>query len=292
MQEKRMEFILKIAELNIKINSYYDEHFKSMTSDYVTDEKNVDINIRVNMVPNVIEEPKGKKYTDKPIFNWYDAGEGKYEYCYYEQAYDSLIIRIVFDTNTKDILVELSDVKKLFDNEPICFVYNAVQMAVKFIILYFNAFEIHASSIVYNGTGIAFSADSGTGKSTHTGLWIKNHPGTFLLNDDKPIVRFVDNEWKIYGSPWAGTTGINKNTAVPLKAMVFIERSEVNTIRDLTTPEAIKFFFNAIAHPFNDEITEKVIELTSLFITHSKMCLLGCNISDEAVEVVRRHLYD
>ena len=48
---------------------------------------------------------------------------------------------------------------------------------------------------------------SGTGKSTHSRLWLKYIPDTKLLNDDNPAVRIMDNNTiMIYGTPWSGKT--------------------------------------------------------------------------------------
>ena len=42
-----------------------------------------------------------------------------------------------------------------------------------------------------------FSADSGTGKSTHTQLWLEHFGDrAYILNDDKPAIRLIDG--KVY----------------------------------------------------------------------------------------------
>jgi hypothetical protein len=48
---------------------------------------------------------------------------------------------------------------------------------------------IHASVIIHENQAVLFLGESGTGKSTHTRLWLENIPGTRLLNDDSPILR-------------------------------------------------------------------------------------------------------
>ncbi len=79
-------------------------------------------------------------------------------------------------------------------------------------ILKYNAIFLHSSAILYKGKAYLFSADSGVGKSTHTKLWIKKFgaENVQIINDDKPIIRFIDNDWYVYGSPFDGGTGINK----------------------------------------------------------------------------------
>ena len=57
---------------------------------------------------------------------------------------------------------------------------------------------------------------SGTGKSTHSRLWLENVPGATLLNDDNPIVRLTLVGAIVYGSPWSGKTPCYKNESAPL----------------------------------------------------------------------------
>ena len=71
---------------------------------------------------------------------------------------------------------------------------------------------LHSSAVVVDGYAYLFSADSGTGKSTHTGLW-KQHFGdrAYIINDDKPAIRKVDGEWYVFGTPWSGKTDTSVN---------------------------------------------------------------------------------
>lgn len=73
------------------------------------------------------------------------------------------------------------------------------------------------------------------GKSTHTKLWIKKFgaENVQIINDDKPIIRFIDNDWYVYGSPFDGGTGINKNIRAKLGGIIFLERAEENSIEVL-----------------------------------------------------------
>lgn len=68
---------------------------------------------------------------------------------------------------------------------------NALMIVYAFAGSFQQTLLIHASTILNNGYGYAFIAKSGTGKSTHTQLWIKHIPGSELMNDDNPIVRVV-----------------------------------------------------------------------------------------------------
>ena len=89
---------------------------------------------------------------------------------------------------------------------------------------------IHASCILYDGRGYPFIAQSGTGKSTHSSLWMKHIEGAQLMNDDNPIVRIIAGQPRIYGSPWSGKTPCYRNIEAPLGAVTRIERATRNSI--------------------------------------------------------------
>ena len=56
---------------------------------------------------------------------------------------------------------------------------------------------IHASSLAWRGRGVAFSANSGTGKSTHVGLWKDTFGDEVqIINDDKPAIIFDEDKAK------------------------------------------------------------------------------------------------
>lgn len=98
---------------------------------------------------------------------------------------------------------------------------------------------MHASAVVNNGKAYLFLGRSGTGKSTHSRLWLQAIAGTTLLNDDHPIIRITPQGNAIaYGSPWSGKTACYHNQCAPLGGIVRIKRAPVNRIRRLSLIEA------------------------------------------------------
>lgn len=93
---------------------------------------------------------------------------------------------------------------------------------------------MHSSVTVKDGKGYLFLGKSGTGKSTHSQLWINNIAGCELLNDDNPILKVEDNgEVRVYGSPWSGKTPCYRNLDYPVGAIVDLHQAKVNKIRRL-----------------------------------------------------------
>ena len=93
---------------------------------------------------------------------------------------------------------------------------------------------VHASTVEYDGKGYLFLGKSGTGKSTHSRLWLDLIKGAELLNDDNPIVRIIDGKVYVYGSPWSGKTGCFKNRKVPAGGFVRLHQAPFNRISPLS----------------------------------------------------------
>ena len=110
---------------------------------------------------------------------------------------------------------------------------NALMMAYAFASAEQDTLLVHASVIRNAGYGYLFTAPSGTGKSTHTHLWYKHIPGSDLMNDDNPVVRIVDGEVRIYGSPWSGKTPCYRNLSYPLGGIVLLSQAPYNKIHRL-----------------------------------------------------------
>lgn len=135
---------------------------------------------------------------------------------------------------------------------------------------------IHASLVRHRGYGYAFIAKSGTGKSTQVSNWLRYIPDCDLMNDDNPIVRIIDGETFIYGSPWSGKTPCYRKVKAKLGAITRIERSSENHVERLKPIEAFASLlpscstmkwdsdiFNAIC----GSVT-KLVETVNIFTLH------------------------
>ena len=117
-------------------------------------------------------------------------------------------------------------------------VNNALMLLFAFASAPFSALEMHASVVTRGGRGFLFLGRSGTGKSTHSRLWLEHIDGTELLNDDNPVLRVVDGVARVYGSPWSGKTPCYKAQDVPVGAIVRLSQAPHNQIRRLPAVQA------------------------------------------------------
>lgn len=119
---------------------------------------------------------------------------------------------------------------------------NCLMLLYAFAAAKFDTVLIHASVIKNNNEGFVFLGRSGTGKSTHSRLWINNIEGSELLNDDNPVVRLVEDKAVVFGSPWSGKTPCYRNESVPLTGIVRLKQAPVNKIVKLGMLQAYAAF--------------------------------------------------
>lgn len=151
----------------------------------------------------------------------------------------------------------------------------------------FDGFMLHSSAVVYENKAYLFSAPSGTGKSTHTTIWRKvfGEDKTFILNDDKPVIRIIDGEVLAFGTPWSGKTDHNENVGVPLQGICFVERSETNKIMPMSPKDAIHRLLDQTLRPQNGENMSKLLDLLDKVLKNVRVHTLQCNMEDEAAIV-------
>lgn len=152
-------------------------------------------------------------------------------------------------------------------------------------LLNFGGFMLHSSAVEVDGKAYLFTAPSGTGKSTHTGLWLKLFGDRArIINDDKPAIRFIDGKAYAYGTPWSGKSDLNINTAVPIQGICVLERSENNFIELLDEGTAVFSVLNQTIRPRNAEYMNNLLTILDRVIASVPVWRMGCNISIEAAE--------
>lgn len=153
-------------------------------------------------------------------------------------------------------------------------------------LLNFDGLMLHASAVVVDGHAYLFSAKSGTGKSTHTKLWLENFGDkAFILNDDKPALRLEDGVWYAYGTPWSGKYDISVNARVPLGGICMIHRSEENEIQRFNGPKAIFALLEQTIRPADHGLRAKLMDLLDKLMTMVPIWQMGCNMDPEAAVV-------
>jgi hypothetical protein len=197
---------------------------------------------------------------------------------------ESETVDIEVAVSSEEIEAEKAQGKGIFSPgyyEAVC-VYRKIAMRLPA----FGAFVFHASVVECDGKAYAFAAPSGTGKSTHTKLWLKVFGDRArVINGDKPIFRLTERGWCAYGTPWQGKERWGTNASAPLQAICFLTRAAQNRIAPLGDEEAVGRLFHQVLLPDSAEMTESFLGLLDDMMTKTPVYLLGCNMEDEAAMV-------
>lgn len=146
----------------------------------------------------------------------------------------------------------------------------AIWFAVSMFLVNHNASFIHASAVVCEQGAVLCLGESGTGKSTHTQLWLRNVPNTFLLNDDSPIISALGSSPLACGSPWSGKTPCYRPEQVPILAFVRLRQAPYNKMTRLSVAQSFAAIYPSL--PPSLAFAE---HFASLFASIISRCLLS-----------------
>lgn len=161
-------------------------------------------------------------------------------------------------------------------------------------ILAYDAAAFHAALISFDGEGIAFSAPSGTGKTTHIKLWKQVYGDRVkIINGDKPVFTYRNREMLASGMPWCGKEGWNLNETVALRAVCFIDRAEKNSIELMSdNGQKMHRLFGQLMMP-DDEGAQMIqyLDFANKLINTVPFYLLRCNMSLDAVSTAHDGIF-
>lgn len=149
---------------------------------------------------------------------------------------------------------------------------------------------LHASVINWQGNGILFSAPSGTGKSTQAALWAEFESAQ-ILNGDRAVIRKQQEGFTVYGSPYAGTSGIYTTGSVPVRCIVLLSQDAENSIHRLTPREAFLCLYQqCTVHSWDPLFVESISDLLQDLASHVEVYHLACRPDQAAVELLKSKL--
>lgn len=167
-----------------------------------------------------------------------------------ENSQDSILF--VCDKQVEKVY---SNIKPSLSLDYVSFVRFGLWFVINMAFVLDGCSAVHSSTVVCRGGAVMFLGESGTGKSTHTRLWLENIAGAELLNDDSPFVTSDDEGVKVYGSPWSGKTSCYKNECYPLRAVVRLSQAPYNKIRPLHKLQAVGALLPSLPPAFVYDIT-------------------------------------
>jgi len=108
---------------------------------------------------------------------------------------------------------------------------------------------IHGCGIELDGQGLLFAGESGAGKSTLANLWQRDKNAT-VLSDDRTLVRYIDGEFRMYGTPWHGEAKFGSPRGVRLADFFFLKHGTRHSIRKLSAAESVSRMLQCSFPPY------------------------------------------
>ncbi len=156
-------------------------------------------------------------------------------------------------------------------------------------LLLHNGIMLHSSCVVVDNRAYLFTAPSGTGKSTHTNLWLEKFGDrAYILNDDKPALRLEEGVWYAYGTPWSGKFDINRNERVPVAGIAVLNRGQENKIESYTGFRAITSILDQMLRPADEKHRIIILETLDKLLSAVPVWKLTCNMDTAAATVAYR----
>lgn len=139
--------------------------------------------------------------------------------------------------------------------------------------------SLHASAVLINGRGYAFFGVSGAGKSTLAETLALHH-GAKVMAEDQVFLRYLDNRFWIFGTPWHENPDMCSPLAVPLEKLFFLDRKTDQQLSRLSPPDAVTHILQTAFIPFYRQdllpgIIDRLVLLTQSIQVHSLHYQLG-----------------
>lgn len=288
----------KIADLTLQINYTTDLDLEKLLPTFRDfewytqgEEAAIQVNLSTDKAPEVAD--LGVLRSDLSI-SWGDR------FCFYEQekGYITTIVNeqgdgmwyLYSDRDFAQSTIYIPQSSAYEQSTVICWM---LMMLFGQAALLHEVIMIHGSVINLNGQGIVFLGKSGTGKSTHSRLWLSHIPETSLLNDDNPAIRIKEDGVLIYGTPWSGKTPCYKNESIVLKAFVRLQQAPENKF-DLMP--GIKGFIAVLpsctAIRWNKDLFAEMNTTLEKVISKVQVGFLKCLPDQAAAELCHERIFD
>ena len=221
-------------------------------------------------------------YTDRGV-HWAKLDDGRKYYCFFRD--DGIIISgalVSRDWGNIEVYANPNATYAEYFMKP------TLEAIFYSVCLLHNGIVLHSAAVEWDGSGIVFSAPSGTGKSTQADLWVKHYSAGYI-NGDRPLLKFIGGELFGCGTAWSGSAGLYRNVCVPMAALVFLEQYPENRICPLDPAEALKRILPRCFLPYHDrEIMALAMDIIDAIVLRTACWRLQCTPDIGAAELVKK----
>ena len=168
--------------------------------------------------------------------------------------------------------------------------FHVLRLTYLYLALWKERIVLHSASLLYQGKAWLFSAPSGTGKSTHTGLWHDIFK-TPYINGDLNLITPQKDGPVIHGTPWCGTSGIYDTKTYPLGGIILLKQSSKNRIEELSPDRKLLLVQQRLITPsWTEELLETNLKIIEQILPHILVCRLYCTKEPDAVRTIKERI--
>ena len=212
-----------------------------------------------------------------------------------DYAVDPCVPDLAFEVTDEDMALQKAGMEKA--GEPAAkdeyLEFLAAYRYVSEFLWHDDCFLLHAAVITFDGKAYAFTAKSGTGKTTHIRLWKKCFGDRVdIVNGDKPLVRRTKEGDKVkfiaYGTPWCGKERYQRNVSAVLDGICVVTRGETNEIQKIGSGEAVPVLYGQMLVMADKKYLTAMLDMIDSMVTNIPVYRLRCNMEDVAAAVACR----
>lgn len=291
--EKRHS-VVKIAGIKMALygdSQFFSEQFKPFEDSSAAFET---ADMRVELV-RALPEPR---HTATPILQHPDLTvftENDGYALYFNSAPQLLKAEVNSDASRVRIYLDCEADEELRER-----LFHAIRMPFLFHALTRGCIMLHSASLLYKNKAWLFSAPSGIGKSTHTGLWKEILEVRLINGDLNLLLPFgeINNVPSaamqrplVAGTPWCGTSGIFDTKTYELGGIILLKRGSKNLCKELSPVQKRLGVLNRLISPlWSSEQLDSALTGVNKIADIILICQLYCTIDEAAVQAAREEI--
>lgn len=177
-----------------------------------------------------------------------------------------------------------------FKRKNVYCIFNA--LAFEKILINYHAIILHCSYIIVQNKAILFTAPSFGGKSTQACIW-RDYGTAIIINSDRAIIKKKNGIYYAMGIPIDGSSDICINRSIPISCIVYLHKSDVNTVKKINKKEAVKKLISETTiNFFNQEFINNAFDIILDIAENLPVYELWCTKDKSALKCLENKLQE
>ncbi|MGN0357429.1 MAG: hypothetical protein ACI4E0_06380 [Blautia sp.] len=159
------------------------------------------------------------------------------------------------------------------------------------MLLEHDVWVLHCCYVKTLQGAILFTGNSGIGKSTQGQLWEQYGQGE-VINGDRCVIYREDDRYMANGFVYSGSSGICKNKAAPVRAIVILNQNSNNKVRSVRASKAIRtLYLQTVSCPYRVRENDRKLKFAEQLYEGVEIVQLDCRPDEGAVRVLQEYLW-